>query len=497
MKSLNLLKIYEENFSVKVLIKFILFILIVSSSFTVFFILQQRRTLTTNLIEKGELFAKLLADNSKLGVFTENKDLLINSMEGFLQQDEVMSLSIFTLEGKLLLRQEKREAKTQGKNMEVDQNKLKLILEKVKKSRSAFYLESTTGTFEFWAPVTSGSKYFVNEGLFFDNNSSRTKEHIIGFVGFTLDKGILNRQLKDILYKGILIGIIFLIIGSAVAYPIAKGITKPLNKLTESVKALGMGGSVEKLPVETKDEIGRLALAFDNMVIELKQAEEELIGSRDQLRSLTARLAEVEEAERKRLTQILHDEVLQNLTVIGINLKALQSYLPKKIEDLVGLQIDDSVSLLEQTSNYLRDVMTELRPSVLDDLGLLAALRSYSKQISERTDVDVKVQGEEMMPRLPLVKETALFRIGQEALTNIVKHAQANQVTVTLKEKAEMVQFTIADNGKGFDNSSIRMIEQRGWGLMTMKERATAVGWHLRVESKQGKGTQIVVEGKR
>jgi signal transduction histidine kinase len=124
-------------------------------------------------------------------------------------------------------------------------------------------------------------------------------------------------------------------------------------------------------------------------------------------------------------------------------------------------------------------------------------LRSYSKQISERTDVDVKVQGEEMMPRLPLVKETALFRIGQEALTNIVKHAQANQVTVTLKEKAEIVQLTITDNGKGFDNSSIRMIEQRGWGLMTMKERATAVGWHLRVESKQGKGTQIVVEGER
>ncbi len=496
MKSLNLLKIYNENFGVKVFIKFILFILIISSSFTVFFILQERRTLTNNLIKKGELIARLLADNSKLGVFTENKDLLVNSTKGFLQQDEVKSLSIFTVDGKLLIRQERGDGKAQGKSMEVDQDKLKHILEKIKESGSACYLESTAGTVEFWTPVTSGSKYFVEATPFFDKNSFRTKELIMGFVGLTLDKDILNKQLKVILFKGIMIGIIFLIIGSMLAFPIVKGIIRPLNKLTESVKALGIGGPVEKVPVGTRDEIGRLALAFNYMVIELKEAEKKLINSREQLRSLSARLAEREEAERKRVTQIIHDEVSQNLAAIAISLKAVQSELPKEIKDL-GLHIDDSLCLLEQTNNYLRDAMAELRPSVLDDLGLLAALRWCGRRFLNRTGMDVKVQGEEMMPRLPLATETALFRIGQEALTNVVKHAQANQVTVTLEGKAGMMQLTIADNGKGFDYSSIRMREQRGWGLMTMEERATAIGWHLRIESEPGKGTWIVVEEKK
>ena len=102
-----------------------------------------------------------------------------------------------------------------------------------------------------------------------------------------------------------------------------------------------------------------------------------------------------------------------------------------------------------------------------------------------------------MMPRLPLATEIALFRISQEALTNIAKHAQANQVTVALKEEAGMIQLNIADDGIGFDYSNNRIRKQTGWGLMTMKERATAVGWRLRVESELGKGTQIVVEGKR
>jgi signal transduction histidine kinase len=233
------------------------------------------------------------------------------------------------------------------------------------------------------------------------------------------------------------------------------------------------------------------------MVTELKQAEEKLISSREQLRSLSARLAEMEEIEKKQLTQIIHDEILQDLTTISINLKVVRSQLPKEMENLIGLHIDNSESLLEQTIDYLRNVIADLRPSVLDDLGLLAALRWYGKQFSERTSVNLKIQGEEMMTRLPLATEIALFRISQEALTNIAKHAQANQVTVSLKEKAGMIQLNIADDGIGFDYSNNRIRKQAGWGLITMKERATAMGWRLRVESELGKGSQIVVEGKR
>jgi signal transduction histidine kinase len=307
----------------------------------------------------------------------------------------------------------------------------------------------------------------------------------------------LDKQIHALVIEGILIGVIFLVIGFVGIFTLVKRITGPLNKLTQEVKALSRGVAVEEVPVETTDEVGRLALAFNTMVIELKQAEEKLISSREQLRSLAARLAEMEETEKKRLTHIIHDEILQDLTTISINLKVVRSQLPKEIEDLIGLHIDDSESLLEQTIDYLRNVIADLRPSVLDDIGLLATLRWYGKQFSERTGVNLKVQGEEMMTRLPLATEIALFRISQEALTNIAKHAQANQVTVSLKEKAGMIQLNIADDGIGFDYSNNRIRKQAGWGLITMKERATAIGWRLRVESELGKGTQIVVEGKR
>lgn len=440
--------------------------------------------------------AELLAYNSRLGVFAENEKLLKNSTEGFLRQNEVTALAIFTSGGKLLIRREKEGRDIKRKSIKADLGKLKHILAEIRKQRSSWHVEDTAGTMEVWVPVVSSTSYFVEEASLFGKNVSRA-DPIMGLAVIMLDKQILDKQIHALVIEGILIGVIFLVIGFVGIFTLAKRITRPLNKLTQEVKALSRGVAVEEVPVETTDEVGRLALAFNTMVIKLKQAEEKLISSREQLRSLAARLAEMEETEKKRLTQIIHDEILQDLTTISINLKVVRSQLPKEIEDLIGLHIDDSESLLEQTIDYLRNVIADLRPSVLDDIGLLATLRWYGKQFSERTGVNLKAQGEEMMPRLPLATEIALFRISQEALNNIAKHAQATQVTVTLKEEAGMAQLHIADDGIGFVNSDIRIREQTGWGLMTMKERATAVGWRLRVESELGKGTQIVVEGKR
>ena len=492
---MKLLKIFRENFGLKVFVTLSLLLIIVASSFTCLFILHERKELTDNLKRKGELIVELLAYNSRLGVFAENKELLKNSAEAFFQYGEVMSLSIFTTEGKQLLEQRKQESRTQERK--TDQEKLRYIGEKIRRSGAPFYIEDASDAVGFWAPVFARSHHFSKKFPFIDNKSLYAENHVIGFAGVVLDKRMLNRRLYVLLLESILMGSIFLVIGFISTYFAVKKIIRPLNKLTENVKALGKGVAVEEIPVETTDEVGRLALAFNTMVNELKQAEKKLISSREQLRSLAARLAEMEEIEKKQLTQIIHDEILQYLTTISINLKVVRSQLPKEMENLIGLHIADSESLLEQTIDYLRNVIADLRPSVLDDLGLVSALRWYGKQFSERTGVNLKVEGEEMMTRLPLATEIALFRISQEALTNIAKHAQANQVTASLKEKAGMIQLNIADDGIGFDYSNNRIRKQAGWGLITMKERATAIGWRLRVESELGKGTQIVVEGKR
>jgi len=242
-------------------------------------------------------------------------------------------------------------------------------------------------------------------------------------------------------------------------------------------------------------------------VTERKRAEQALQQYAERLRALAARLAELTEAERQRLARELHDQVGQNLTALGINLNIVRMQLPEEATALVGSRLDDSLSLVEQTAARIRDVMADLRPPVLDDYGLLAALHWYGEQFARRTDIAIAVEGEEPVLRLAARVESALFRIAQEALTNVAKHAQATQVTVTVEVDSETLRLVVADNGVGFDPSTLREAAlrtspthlaepdgSRGWGLLTMTERTEAVGGRCRTESAPGQGTRIIVE---
>jgi signal transduction histidine kinase len=131
----------------------------------------------------------------------------------------------------------------------------------------------------------------------------------------------------------------------------------------------------------------------------------------------------------------------------------------------------------------------------MDDYGLVATLEWYGRQLSTRTNMDIAVQGVELDPRLTARVENALFRITQEALTNVVKHAQATQATVNVVAEGDKVRLIIADDGVGFDPRPLRTAgERQGWGLLSMSERAEAVGGHCRIESHPQKGTQVIVE---
>jgi len=152
---------------------------------------------------------------------------------------------------------------------------------------------------------------------------------------------------------------------------------------------------------------------------------------------------------------------------------------------------------LEDTSECIRDVMAELRPEVLDHYGLFPALRWLATQFSQRTGLNIEVQGKNLKERLPDVIETNLFRIVQEALNNAAKHSQAGKVMVTLKGSTAEVTCTITDDGVGFDPTGPQRKTQPGWGLVTMQERAESVGGRLTVESAPGKGTRISLSVRR
>jgi two-component system sensor histidine kinase UhpB len=150
---------------------------------------------------------------------------------------------------------------------------------------------------------------------------------------------------------------------------------------------------------------------------------------------------------------------------------------------------------VEQTTERIRDVMSDLRPPVLDDYGLVAALHWYGERLAQRTGIAVDVEGEELVPRPPARVENALFRIAQEALTNVTKHAQATNVTVTVELDTGTLRLIVADDGVGFEPAQPSESDgDQGWGLLHMTERAEAANGRCRIESQPGHGARVIAE---
>lgn len=223
-----------------------------------------------------------------------------------------------------------------------------------------------------------------------------------------------------------------------------------------------------------------------------KEIEEDLQHSQDQLRRLAVRMAEVEESEKKVLSQVLHDQVGQNLTVISINLTILKNLLPSKVSDGIYERLTDSQNLIEEIIGVTRDVVVELRPGILDDYGLMAALRWFGGLFARRTNISVDIHGDDCSTKiLPSAVEISLFRITQEALTNIAKHAKANHISVTLERKPDKkIILSIVDDGIGFNPGSPSL----GLGLVMMRERVLSTGGHWMIQSDPGVGTKIQIE---
>lgn len=214
---------------------------------------------------------------------------------------------------------------------------------------------------------------------------------------------------------------------------------------------------------------------------------------REELRGqVLKRIVEAQEAERQRIARELHDETGQALTAIGLGLRGVSTWLgrdsAKADRNLKHLE-----NLVDHSLNELQRLVADLRPSQLDDLGLLAAVRWYINDLKGRVPLNIRllVQGDQRP--IPSSVKIAIFRVAQEALTNVVKHADADQATVRLDFLDEAVSLEICDNGSGFDLAMLRNPNRPSWGLIGMQERASLLGGDLRIETTIGKGTCVKV----
>ena len=222
-------------------------------------------------------------------------------------------------------------------------------------------------------------------------------------------------------------------------------------------------------------------------ITEQKNSEAALRAAADNLQALTRRLVEAEEAERRRIARELHDRVGQNLSALNINLDlALGAAGASPLRQ----RIEDSVSLVDATLQSIESVMAELRPPLLDEYGLGAALGWYAEEFSRRTGIAVALRdGEDAAAGLRPEAAVALFRIAQEALNNVAKHAGARQVRIELAGEAEEIVMRVADDGAGFDPAAAA--RGKRWGMKTMRERAEAAGGRLEVDSAPRDGTTV------
>lgn len=239
-------------------------------------------------------------------------------------------------------------------------------------------------------------------------------------------------------------------------------------------------------------------------ITERKKAEEEqsrlmekIQQSREQLRALAVRLSEAQEYEQRQIAVELHDRVGQNLTGLNLNLQVIQNLISAEGFASVHSRLEDSMRLVEETTRQVRSVMADLNPPLLEEYGLGAALRFSCEKFQERTGIETTLLGEDFQPRLAPREEMALFRIVQEALNNVVKHAQAARVEIRIETTEQFVMLCVEDNGRGFNvDESAQPGEQPHWGLLNIRERAASIGGVLQIHSVPGQGTilKIVIQ---
>jgi signal transduction histidine kinase len=246
---------------------------------------------------------------------------------------------------------------------------------------------------------------------------------------------------------------------------------------------------------EALEQLNReLESRVHNRTAALQSANRALMESYKRLQLLSQRLVEAQEEERRAIARELHDRVGQNLLALKLNLGIINEELSGQVPGDVNTRLTDSIYLMDEINKLVRDVMTDLRPAVLDDYGLEAALDSHVEEFRSRYDVNVLfAKSDPPLPRLSPTLEITLLRIAQEALFNVVKHAQASQVTLSLRQRDGHISLTIQDNGVGISPTQEASC-YTGRGLKIMRERAEAFGGTLRVTSTPGQGTKIEVE---
>lgn len=327
----------------------------------------------------------------------------------------------------------------------------------------------------------------TNDGLVWDT-AVPILDGRAGIARIGLSDVLLRDSLRDMTGQLILTTALVSLIGVTVAALLTWILTHPILELVQATRQVAKGDFSYRVPRWANDEIGDLAEAFNLMTAELAHADDLRREKEVLRRQLLESVIRTQEEERQRISRELHDSTSQSLTSLKVGLHTLQTILT---DGEAKKQTKDLYEITSQTLEDVHALAVQLRPATLDDLGLAAALQRFINdwQVRYHIPVDILVYlGNE---RLPGEVETALYRITQEAMTNIARHASAHKVSILLEKRGEEVVGVIEDDGQGFE--SHQFISGEHLGIIGMRERAELLGGKLTIESEIGKGTSLFV----
>lgn len=316
----------------------------------------------------------------------------------------------------------------------------------------------------------------------------------VGAIRLGISRAAVDQLMWDLAFKVFAVLFVLMLVGVGSIWRFSRRMAEPIQRLRDSARAVQAGDLGQRVAVDRTDEIGELASAFNAMTAELARSRAELERKEEMRARLLDQVITAQEDERKRIARELHDEASQALTSLMVGLRLLEQR-PELVEGREALA--DLRALTGKTLDAVHDLALQLRPSVLDDLGLVPATdrlvtdfqRTYG--ISGAFETNLRTGA-----RLPAAIETALYRIAQEALTNVARHAGARSVSLLLEARHGFVTLIVEDDGRGFDVASCMSgaRDNRCLGVFGMRERAALLEGTLTIESTPGSGTTVFVE---
>jgi len=508
----RLIKKATGSFTAKIFFAQALSVVIISLTFTGYFIHRERRAMTELLLNKGEILAQQLADACRIGVFAENADLVEAPLANVMGQKEVLGVRVFTLNGRPLSERRSPDAGRPGEQTAPDSGAYRGIFRTLRETERPVSFQKDTSV-EFWTPILTDDLYSPEDTLLFTDNPAPKAERVIGFAGITLDTSRLNETYRSLIVKSILICGAFLALALVIAWFVARGITRPLQRLTNQVNALGAGTQVETVPVETGDEIGKLSGAFNSMAQSLRMREAEKQQLEIQLRH-----AQKMEAIGQFAGGVAHDfnNILCAIIGFGTLLEmGMQKNDPARdhLEQILSAA-DRATKLTQSLLAFSRKQIIDPQPANLNDI-----VRDIEKMLNRliTEDIELRIVLTECELRV-LVDQGQIDQVLVNLVTN-ARDAMPRGGVLTL-ETAETeppdelfispeypylgkcALLTVSDTGSGIDSvAKDRIFEPffttkevgkgTGLGLSMVYGIVKQHDGHITAHSEPGKGTSF------